>query len=407
MQERFWTRPRRMPSARAVVALAGVVAATAVVAGCGGGSDTSGASGSDEPIRIGTLMSVTGVLAPYGVPERQAIELGVDAANDGGGIAGRRLDWTSYDPKGDTATAVSQTRRLLDQDRVDVVAGGGASSGVALAMDQILSPAGVFFASGEADPRISAPAADHPITFQTTLTSQLVVDRMLEWAQAQGYRKIAFLADSSDYGQSGLTAAKASADRYGLQIDGISYDPSVSDLTPQLTNAARGDPDAYINWTATPSGVVYMKNANALGLNRRAQIMVGFTYSNARFMQQAGAAARGVVASASKVTVADDLPESDPQKATLARFARDYEAAYDQPIDIYAAEAYDAIGITVEALQRTRGDTDAEKMAEALESEPYVGVLGTFRYSADNHFGLSLRDVVMTRWNGSAFELVD
>lgn len=380
----------------------------AVVTACGyGGSEESGGS-SDGPVGVGTIMSTTGVLAPFGIPEQNAIELAFRQANEDGGVAGREIEMTSYDPKGETAAGVSQTRRLLDQDQVEVIVGGGASSGVALGMQQVLEPANVFFATAEASPELTSPAEDHPTTFQTTFTSQLVVDRMLQYLEDEGATSVAFLADSSEYGQSGLAAAEASAEKFGLDIEGISYAPETSDLKPQLTNASKSSPDAYINWTATPSGVVYMKNAEALGLKDEAIVMQGFTFSNPELMKQAGSAGEGVIVSAAKVTITDDLPEDDPQRQALEKFTTAYEEAYDEPVTIYAAQAYDAARITLRALEATDGDTDAEAMASALEGgEPYTGTMGTFEYSADDHFGLSVDDVVITEWNGSDFELVD
>jgi branched-chain amino acid transport system substrate-binding protein len=389
---------------------AAVVVAALAIAGCSssGSSGSSGGSSnssSNSPIKVGTLESTSGILATYGIPEKQAIELAVNQVNATGGIDGHKLVWTFLDPAGDTATGVSMTHQLIQQDGVQVIVGGGTSSGIALAMDPIVTAAHVFFASGEADPGIVAPPSAHPITFQTTLSSQSVVDRMLATLQAQHVTKIAFLADSSAYGLSGLQAAEGAAKSYGIQVDGISYDPAATDLTAQLLSASKSNPQAYLNWTATPTGVIFMKNAQSLGLDKKAIVMEGFTYSSAGLMQEAGSAGDGVMVAASKVSVMNSLLASDPQQATLAAFSKAFEAAYHTPITIYAAEAYDAAEVAITALRRTGGDPDAQKMAAAMTSMPFVGVLGTFGYSAATHYGLTVNDVVMTKWNGSSFVL--
>jgi branched-chain amino acid transport system substrate-binding protein len=130
-------RPRQ--PLRPGLAGAAIVAAILAIAGCSSSGSSAGSSnsGSSSSIKIGTLESTSGVLATYGIPEKQAIELAINQVNATGGIDGHKLVWTFLDPAGDTATGVSMTHQLIQQDGVQVIVGGGTSSGIALAMNRL------------------------------------------------------------------------------------------------------------------------------------------------------------------------------------------------------------------------------------------------------------------------------
>jgi branched-chain amino acid transport system substrate-binding protein len=80
--------------------LAGLVIATAVL----GGLPACGGAAGDEPIRIGLMLSFTGALAAGSVNSERALTMAIDAANQGGGVEGRRLQVFAHDTRSDTNT---------------------------------------------------------------------------------------------------------------------------------------------------------------------------------------------------------------------------------------------------------------------------------------------------------------
>lgn len=380
--------------------VAAIVIAASAAAGAGARTEKASA------IKIGTIMSLTGPLAVFGIQEKQAIQLAIKQANGAGGINGHKIDWTVYDAAGDTAQGVALTRRLVDNDGAQVIVGGGASSGVALAMEQILSPRGIFFASGEADPTITDPVTSNPTTFQTTVRSSTVVEALLSYAKAHGAKTIGVMGDTGAFGQSGITAAQDAAGKYGVTIKSASYNASSTDLTPQLKQLDDAGAQAIIIWTAGASGVIAIKNAAALNLKQ--MIMTAHSYANPTFMKQAGDAAKGVVVPVVNATVYHQATSNVPktQKKQILAFANLYKKAFNQQINIYAAEAYDAANVALRALRLTHGNTDGRAMAAALEKAgPYVGVMGTFHFSKTDHYGLASTDVRIAKWSGAGWVL--
>src|SRR3970282_1346997 len=82
------------------------------------------AAQAQAPIRIGAFLSVTGPAAFLGEPEQKTLELYVERLNAAGGVLGRKLELVAYDSGGDAEKARTFAKRLIEQDRVDVIVGG-------------------------------------------------------------------------------------------------------------------------------------------------------------------------------------------------------------------------------------------------------------------------------------------
>ncbi|MDW5596594.1 ABC transporter substrate-binding protein [Conexibacter stalactiti] len=364
-------------------------------------SDSSGGGG--DPIKVGSLFSVTGPPAVVGDKMRKGLELAVDELNEAGGVEGRRLEVVFYDPAGDTAKAVDQTRRLISRDDVDVVVGGGSQSGIALAMQPLLQRADKLFMATEGAREIVQPADERPTTFKSTFNDTIVLQRTADFWNARGVRAVGFLPDTSGFGESAKAELERLAPEAGIEVQSESFDPTATNLTPQLTNLRRANPQAYVAWTTTPAATTFLKNAQQLGLDRNL-LGLGFGSADPAFYEQAGAAARGALLSAGKLPIYDRLPDGDPQKAIITRFADAYEAKYNEPANVFAAQAYDGVQLVAEAIRASGGELSGEALAEALEGlGSYQGVNGDFRYTAEDHSGLGVDAVAISEWDGRRF----
>lgn len=364
-------------------------------------------SAEGEPIRIGTLLSVTGPLANLGDKMRQGMELAITEINDGGGIDGRPVEWVFLDPAGDSATGVDQTRKLIENEDVDVIIGGGSSSGIALAMKPITEEAGILFMATEGARDIVQPAEDSPLSFKATFNDTQILERTISFWQERGITKVAFMPDTSGFGQSALVVLEELAADAGIELFIESYDPAATDLTPQLSRLSEHDPEAYLAWTATPSGVVFINNAAQLGLNEDALIQHGFGFVDDRFMEQAGDSAVGTILTSPKLPAYDQLADDDPQKPVITMFVDSFQAEYDDMPNVFAGQTYDGMMLVAEAIRRA-GSTDGAELATALEAMTgYVGVTGVYDYSADDHAGLAADQAAMIEWTGTRFELAN
>ena len=124
---RFDTSIRRRTLLKAGAALGAsqVIAAPFVVTALG-----------DEPVKIGMVNPLTGVLSALAQSEVDGAKYAEAEINKKGGILGRQVQLLVEDSANDVGTGVQKTRKLIDRDQVDVIL-GDVNSGIAYAMSQV------------------------------------------------------------------------------------------------------------------------------------------------------------------------------------------------------------------------------------------------------------------------------
>ena len=173
-------------------------------------------AGAADPIRIGTILSVSGPAAFLGQDMKDGAQLAVDEINEAGGIGGRKIEWIFYDAQSQTQQAIAEARRLLSNDGVEIIVGGGNMSGIALAIAPMTEAAKVPFVSTEGAGATANPVADHRWTFKSTVDDYLVLQRAADYFDKKGLRKIALLADTSGFGQGAAAQLKIVAKERNL-----------------------------------------------------------------------------------------------------------------------------------------------------------------------------------------------
>ncbi len=357
-----------------------------------------------QTFKVGTILSVTGPAAFLGEDMRVGVELAVEEINAAGGIGGRRIEWFFYDGESQTQRALNATRRLLSQDRVDVLVGGGSMSGIALAMAPMAEQARVPFISTEGAMSIVTPVAERRFVFKSTVDDDQVLERLADWCHANSRTRVAMLADSSGFGQSAVEQMRLVAARRNLQVAYESFNPADTDLTAQLTRIRGGDSQVVLCWTTAPVGVVFLRQARQLGLGDR-QLVHSYGFVAQRFMELAGEAAQGLLLLSVKFPIGDQLPETDPTRNAILGLTERFTAKYRRAPNQFVGQTYDAMMLASIGLQR--GGADRNAVRDAIEGiRGHRGVSGVFSFSAERHSGLSKDDVVMLDWRAGRFNLV-
>jgi branched-chain amino acid transport system substrate-binding protein len=363
------------------------------------------AKAADEPLRIGTILSVTGPAAFLGEDMKAGLQLAVEEINAAGGINGRQIAWTFYDAESQTQKAISAARRLISQDRVEIILSGGNMSGIALAMAPLVEAAKVPFISSEGALAIVTPVAERRWVFKSTVDDSDVLERIADYLDKTKIKKVALLADTSGFGQGAVAQMKLVGPKRGLDVVYESFGPADTDMMPQLTRIRDSGAEAIICWTVTPAGVVFLKQAQQLGLHSRRMIH-SYGFVSADYMKLAGEAAKPLLLASLKLPVGDQLPDSDPLKAGILKLYRNYAARFGRPPSLYAAESYDAALLAQQALLKVGGDP--AKIPEGLEGiRNFAGLSGVFNFSPERHSGLSKSDIVLVNWRDGRFNLVD
>ena len=246
-----------------------------------------------DPIRIGTILSVSGPAAFLGQDMKDGAQLAVDEINEAGGIGGRKIEWIFYDAQSQTQQAIAETRRLLSKDGVEMIVGGGNMSGIALAIAPMAEAERLPFVSTEGASAIVNPVADHHWVFKSTVDDYLVLLRAADYFDKKGLKKdYALLADTSGFGQGATEQLKIVAKERNLDAIFESFAPSDTDLVPQLSRIRDAGAQVILCWTVTPAGVVFLKQAQQLGLDEKLTLIHSYGFVTGKYMELAAAPPR-------------------------------------------------------------------------------------------------------------------
>ena len=198
-----------------------------------GAAVNSTAAFAADTIKIGSVLSVTGPAAFLGDPELKTLELYVSELNKKGGVLGRKLELVHYDDGSDATKANSFTKRLLEEDKVDVII-GGTTTGATMSIVPLVEKAETPFISLAGAVVIIEPTKKW--VFKTPHTDRMAAEKVFADMKKRGISAVALLSETSGFGQSGKKETEAVAEKYGITlVANESYGPKDTDMSPQLT----------------------------------------------------------------------------------------------------------------------------------------------------------------------------
>jgi branched-chain amino acid transport system substrate-binding protein len=355
-----------------------------------------------QDIRIGGLLETSGFIASLGQPGLEGAQLAVEQVNAAGGVGGRKIQFVNVNSESDNTKTVSGFKRLVEQDRVVAVVGPMSSGSVFAVADSVEGAKIPMIANG-ASRGIVQPPEKRRFMFLAPLTDVVVQSAMLKDMQAKGIKRIAILNSDVAFGTSGRDSLEKGVGAYGISIVAKeTFGNSDTDMTPQLTKIRGSDAEATVIWATGPGLAISTKNHRALGI--KTPLYLAHSSNDFNFLKLAGDAANGVLLPSSKIYVTAALPASDPQKAVVERFVRDYEKKYGKPPATFAGNGYDAAMMLIDAIRKV--GTDPVKLRDAIEStRDHVGVTALYSYSANDHYGTRPESVVMLTVRDGKFTL--
>lgn len=340
-----------------------------------------------DPIKIGSVLSVTGPAGSLGDPELKTLQLYVEDINKKGGVLGRQLQLVSYDDGSDASKANGFTKRLIDDDKVDIII-GGTTTGATMSMVPLVEKAQIPFISLAGAVVVIEPVKKW--VFKTPHTDRMAAERVLDDMKKRGITKVALLSETSGFGQSGKKEVEAVLSKYGVTlVANETYGPKDTDVSPQLTKI-KNTPgvQAVFVFGLGQGPAIVTKNYKQLGI--ALPLYQSHGVASGEFLKLAGPAADGVRLPSPAQSIPGKLADNDPQKPVVTAYDQAYRAAYKDEASTFGGYAYDGLMIAVDAIKRA-GSTDKAKVRDAIEAtKGYVGSSGVFNMSATDHMGLEL-----------------
>ncbi len=349
-------------------------------------------------INVGVTLSATGPAASLGIPEKNTIALMPKT------LGGQKVNYIVLDDASDTTAAVSNTRKLISENKVDIVLGSTVTPN-SLAMIDVVAEEKVPMISMAASARIVEPMDDkRKWVFKTPQNDIMMSLAIAEHMAANGVKTVGFIGFSDAYGEGWFQEFTKAADLKKLKIVANErYGRSDTSVTGQALKLLSAKPDAVlIAGSGTPAALP-QKTLKERGYGGKIYQTHGV--ANADFLRVGGKDVEGTLLPSGPMLVASQLPDSHPVKKSALAYVNAYEAANGKgSVSTFGGHAWDA-GLIMSAavpvaLKKAQPGTPAFRAAlrDALESVKDVsGAHGVFNMTPTDHLGLDQRARVMVR----------
>jgi len=357
-------------------------------------------------VKIGVTVSATGPAASLGIPEKNTIALLPKE------VAGQKIDYIVLDDATDSTQVVKNARKLTSEDHVDAMIGSTVVPN-SLAMIDVASETSTPMISMAAAASIVEPMdAKRAWVLKTPQNDILMAMAIAQHMASHGVKTVAFIGFSDAYGESWFKEFSKAADLAKIRIVANErFARNDASVTGQVLKMMSQNPDAVLIAGAGTPAALPQKSLKERGYKGKFYQTHGV--ANNDFLRVCGKDCEGTYLPAGPLLVADQLPDSNPVKASALTYKHAYEAAYGAgSVSTFGGHAWDAGQLLQRAipiaLKKGQPGTAAfrEALRAALENTKDMPAShGIFNMSANDHAGLDQRARVMVEIVGGKWQL--
>jgi branched-chain amino acid transport system substrate-binding protein len=352
-------------------------------------------------ITVGVVLPLTGPGSGVGIPVKNGIALWPKS------IAGENLKVIVLDDATDPTTGVKDTQRLVTEDKADVIIGSVVTP-VAIAMADVAAASGTVQLSIAPSP---LPPGKDKWTFVMPQSNDVMAYAVMQHMKRQYVKTIGFLGYSDAYGELWLKAMQAEAEKNGMKIVATErFGRADTSVTSQALKVTAAHPDA----------ILIVASASGAGMPQMAIMERGYkgkvyqTHAAATpdLVRIAGKDAEGTYVVSGPVTVAEQLPDSNPSKQAALAFVTQYEKLNGPGSrNQFAGHASDSLIMLDKAapiaLKKARPGTP-EFRAALRDAFEHLGrtviAQGVIEWTPQDHWGYTKESGVMLKIVGGQFK---
>jgi branched-chain amino acid transport system substrate-binding protein len=351
-------RPSTLVAAAAAAAIATVLAALPVRA------DDA------QSVTVGAILPITGFLSTLGPPERDAMQMGVEAVNKAGGfeVGGQHYMLTLKvldDESNPPTVGVADYRQLVDVDKVPVVVIAAGTRAYQALFRR--SPLPVLNILDSTYPSILD--VDQHVFLLRSDTPAYVPGAVWYLKNVLHKERIGFIGSAADPYSAGIeTWVKKAAEAYGVKVVAdVNYPLGTTNFAPFIQSTMAEKPDAIYLGGVTQEVLPVAKQLYQSGI-RDLPVVHNSGATPTQAKQIIGDPLYNDVM-ANNYDFAGTLPETSDNPATK-KFYKDFLARFKEYPDDLTMWAYDTPFVLVAAMQKAGSVTDREKIYQAMLDMP-------------------------------------
>lgn len=365
------------------------------------GLAASAASAEDAVLTVGATLSTTGPAAALGIPEKNVLELVPKE------IDGLKVKLIVLDDGGDPTKATTNAKRLINDDKVDVILGSS------------ITPATMAVAAVAYDQKVPHfGLGPMPITKgkerYTVVMPQpvpLMANELFDHMQKNGVKSVAMIGFSDSWGDLWLSQFKGAADKYGLKLVADErYARADTSVTGQVLKVISAHPDAVLVAASGTGAALPQIALRERGYKGTIYQTHGAVSND--FIRIAGKSAEGVIMASGPDMVPEQQPDSALTKAPGEELVKAYEPKFGARSQ-FAGHPWDAFKVLERvvpvALKKAKPGTQEfrEAIADALVTEKDIAASqGVYNFTETDRYGVDSRAAVLLTVKDGKFVLL-
>jgi branched-chain amino acid transport system substrate-binding protein len=331
-----------------------------------------------QTIKIGVTGPFTGGSSSMGVSMRDGVRLAAKEINSTGGVLGRQIELIERDDQADNARGITIAQELVNKEKI-VADVGFINTGVALAAQRIYQEAKIPVFNNVATGTVVTRQFDKEpanYIFRNAARDEIQAPMIVQEAiEKRGFKKVAILHDSTNYGELGKTDLMKALTAKGVTPVAIEkFNIKDTDMTSQLLKAKEAGAEVILTYAIGPELAQIANGMAKLGWKK--PLIGSWTLSMANFIDTAGKNGEGARMPQTFIQEAN----TQKRKAFIDAYLKEFKPKnnrIDSPVS--AAQGYDSVYLLASAI-RQAGSTDGERIREALENlnEKLVGIVTVY-----------------------------
>lgn len=377
-----------------LLALAASVAALGLSAGS--------APAAAQEIKIGVNASTTGPGASLGIPYRNVYQ------HLPGEIAGQKMKFVILDDASDPSTTVKNLRKLVDEEKVDIILGPTFTPGCLAASDVAVESKVAMVCLAP----VVVPPNKLPWVFSVPQSVPVMIEGLMQHMKANNGKTIGYIGYADGWGDLVLRALEATAGPAGIKIVASErYNRPDTSVNAQVLKLMAAKPDAIlVGGSGTPATTphIALKERGFTGTIYHTHGVIG-----ADFIRVGAKNVEGTIAPTGPLMVAEQLPDSNPIKKVALDFFAKLSPAYPQVRNAFSGYSYDAFLLVQAAVKpamaKAKPGTPEFRQAlrDALEGvKEVVGTHAVYNMTTTDHNGVDGRARVLVRVEGGEWKLL-
>ena len=358
-----------------------------------------------DTIKIGVTGPYTGGSSSMGVSMRDGVRLAAQEINKAGGVLGKQIQLIERDDEAKNERGVQIAQELINKEQV-VATMGFINTGVALASQRFYQEAKIPVFNNVATGSIvtqqfKAPEFPDNYIFRNAAHDSIQAPMIVEEAiTRRGFKKVAILADSTNYGQLGRDDLEKALTAKGVKAVAVEkFNVKDVDMTAQLLKAKEAGAEAILTYAIGPELAQIANGMTKLGW--KVPMIGSWTLSMANFIDNAGPGGEGARMPQTFI----QEPNTMKRKAFIDSYLKTFKPKnnrIDSPVS--AAQGYDSVYLLTAAIKQA-GTTEGPKVREALENlqAKVEGVVTTYEkpFTHDDHEAITANIPVFGEVKGS------